>query len=116
MEGRNIEIDTRWATAESGAKLGNAYTGQPPPTNRSSMLRLAYPPGGTPSISLIPPKAFVVVDSRQSGPPSHPHPGGSAFGATNEGGVPWGVDQFETCARPSAPSCGSLLRYAEQAS
>ena len=22
--------------------------------------------------------------------------GGSAFGATNEGGVPWGVDQFET--------------------
>ena len=26
------------------------------------MLRLAYPPRGTPSISLIPPKALVVVD------------------------------------------------------
>ena len=39
------------------------------------MLRLAYPPGGTPSIYLIPPKALVVVDSRQSGPPSHRHPG-----------------------------------------
>jgi hypothetical protein len=61
------------------------------------MLRLAYPPGdppgGTTSISLIP-QAHVVVDSRQSGaaepivtpdtpqwtnrqsgPPSHRHPG-----------------------------------------
>ena len=27
------------------------------------MLRSAYPPGGTPSISLIPPKALVVVDA-----------------------------------------------------
>jgi hypothetical protein len=45
------------------AKLGNAYTGHPPPRNRSSMLRSAYPPGGTPSISLIPPKALVVVDA-----------------------------------------------------
>ena len=26
------------------AKLGNAYTGQPPQRNRSSMLRSAYPP------------------------------------------------------------------------
>jgi hypothetical protein len=83
--------------------------------NRSSMLRLAYPPGGTPSISLIPPKALVVVDSRQSGPPSHRHPGGQLLGPPRRG-VPWGVDQFETCARPGAPSCGSLLRYAEQAS
>jgi hypothetical protein len=33
------------------AKLGNAYTGQPPHKNRSSMLRSAYPPRGTPSIS-----------------------------------------------------------------
>jgi hypothetical protein len=30
------------------AKLGNAYTGQPPHKNRSSMLRSAYPPGGPP--------------------------------------------------------------------
>src|ERR1700687_945880 len=30
------------------AKLGNAYTGQPPQRNRSSMLRSAYPPGGNP--------------------------------------------------------------------
>jgi hypothetical protein len=33
------------------------------------MLRLAYPPGGDPLDSLIP-QALVVVDSRQSGPPS----------------------------------------------
>jgi hypothetical protein len=49
------------------AKLGNAYTGQPPPRNRSSMLRSAYPPGGDPPISLRPPKALVVVDSRRAG-------------------------------------------------
>ena len=30
------------------AKLGNAYTGQPPQRNRSSMLRSAYPPQGEP--------------------------------------------------------------------
>ena len=29
-----------------GAKLGNAYTGQPPHEFGSSMLRSAYPPGG----------------------------------------------------------------------
>ena len=33
------------------------------------MLRLAYPPGGDNLDSLIP-QALVVVDSRQSGPPS----------------------------------------------
>src|SRR4029077_7086862 len=38
--------------------------------NRSSVLLAAWPPGGTPQISLRPPKALVVVDSRQSGPPS----------------------------------------------
>jgi hypothetical protein len=39
-------------------ELGNAYTGQPPPHEiGSSMLRSAYPPGGTPLDSLIPPGA-----------------------------------------------------------
>jgi hypothetical protein len=36
-------------TSIRAAKLGNAYAGQPPPPrNRSSMLRSAYPPGGPP--------------------------------------------------------------------
>ena len=42
----------------------------PPPTKSVIYAALGRPPPGTPSISLIPPKALVVVDSRQSGPPS----------------------------------------------
>jgi hypothetical protein len=48
------ETPSRKRTPDTGltsirvAKLGNAYTGQPPSQrNRSSMLRSAYPPGGT---------------------------------------------------------------------
>ena len=47
----------------------------PSPTKSVIYAALGLPPGGTPSISLIPPKALVVVDNRQSGPPSHRHPG-----------------------------------------
>src|SRR4029077_2768897 len=53
------------------AKLGNAYTGQPPPHEIGHLCcARPTPPGGPPSISLRPPKALVVVDTRQSGPPS----------------------------------------------
>ena len=38
------------------AKLGKRLPRGPPPRNRSSMLRSAYPPRGAPSISLIPPR------------------------------------------------------------
>ena len=45
------------------AKLGNAYTGQPPhEIGHLCGARPTPPGGGTPSISLIPPKAVVVVD------------------------------------------------------
>src|SRR4029077_7315035 len=43
------------------AKLGNAYTGQPP-TKSVLYAALGLPPRGDPLDSLIPPKALVVVD------------------------------------------------------
>jgi hypothetical protein len=62
----------RSSTTPLGKRLPR---GAPPPTKSVIYAALGLPPGGTPSISLIPPKALVVVDSRQSGPPSHRHPG-----------------------------------------
>ena len=68
--GRRQRLRTPGVVACS-ACIGIANAHPPaPPRNRSSMLRSAYPPGGDPPISLRPPKALVVVDSRQSGPPS----------------------------------------------
>jgi hypothetical protein len=78
------------------------------------MLRSAYPPGGDP---LDFPDTPQGVCGRGQPPeraaePSSPR--GVSF-ATNEGG-PLGGRPVRACARPSAPSCGSLLRYDEQAS
>ena len=53
----------------------NAYLGGPP-TKSVIYAALGLPPRGDPLDFLIPPKALVVVDSRQSGPPSHRYPGG----------------------------------------
>jgi hypothetical protein len=40
----------------------NAYIGGPPNTKSVIYAALGLPPGGTPSISPIPPEALVVVD------------------------------------------------------
>ena len=53
------------------AKLGKRLPRGPPhEIGHLCCARPTPPEGGTPPISLRPPKALVVVDSRQSGPPS----------------------------------------------
>ena len=59
------------------AKLGKRLPRDPPPTKSVIYAALGLPPprGGGPPRFFDTPQALVVVDSRQSGPPSHRHPG-----------------------------------------
>ena len=62
------------ASSRDAASCPNSETPtpvSPPPRNRVIYAALGLPPGGTPSISLIPPKALVVVDVAEAASPLH---------------------------------------------
>jgi hypothetical protein len=64
-----------WYHINWGSQTRKRYTGQPPPTKSVIYAALGLPPRGDPPRFPDTPRALVVVDSRQSGPPSHRHPG-----------------------------------------
>ena len=78
------------------AKLGNAYTGQPPP--RKSVIYAALglpprglglpPPGGTPSISLIPPRRMWSWTTARAGRRAIVTQGVSFWGHHDRGEAP----------------------------
>ena len=83
----------------------------PPPRNRVIYAALGLPPRGTASISLIPPKALVVVDVAEAASPPHWPPGERARAAliphrrtsasTSCCRYQYGWICFETIASPS---------------
>jgi hypothetical protein len=62
----------QWSHNSLGEPIGETATlGYPPSTKSVIYAALGLPPGGTPSISLIPPKALVVVDVGEAASPLH---------------------------------------------